>query len=194
MKILLRHSTFVFILFCSNGLWAQSVKQKVTIDDYNKWHVIENENIAPDGKWISFSLKYNGADTLVLKNTKRDSSFYFPKASKGGFSRNSKWFLFYQNQNDLVLLNVDKLKSEKFSSIKDYQINNTSTIIAMLNKNNQLEVINLKTNERSSIENVVEFALSPDGKLVIITEIMIQLIDNLNQITKADTILNNRLG
>jgi dipeptidyl aminopeptidase/acylaminoacyl peptidase len=161
--------------------FGQNQKKKLTQKDYDSWCLLEDENIAPNGKWLSFKLKYNnGKDTLVLKTVKNNKAFNFPNASNGQFSSDSKWFTYSTHQKKLILLNLEKNSQLEFDEVKKYQIDQGSNSIGVLSNRDTLVVINLKKQKTIVIPKVKEFEFSSNGNLAIAkdTSVVVGTTDN----------------
>lgn len=161
--------------------FGQNQKRKLTEKDYDSWCLLEDENIAPNGKWLSFKLKYNnGKDTLVLKTVKNNKAFNFPNASNGQFSSDSKWFIYSTHQKKLILLNLEKNSQLEFHEVKKYQIDQLSNSIGVLSNKDTLVVINLKKQKTIVIPKVKEFEFSSNGNLAIAkdTSVVVGTTDN----------------
>ena len=49
--------------------YGQAPKRDVTVDDYAKWGTLYEEAISPDGKWVTYGIRYDaGPDTLFVQN------------------------------------------------------------------------------------------------------------------------------
>lgn len=189
-----KYKIVFFIFLCGQVFFGQDQKKKLSEKEYERWHILEDENIAPNGKWVSFLLNYNNEnDTLVLKNTKNEKTFFYPKAASGKFSSNSKWFLYYENQNELILVDLDTNKKQSFSEVKSYQIDDQSKILAVLKTSDTLSTINLISGETNKLNNVKEYSFSSSGILAIIKEVSVSFINPIHNL-KDSTIATGENG
>ena len=173
-----KNGIIIFILLCGILTFSQNQKKKLNENEYDRWYLLVDENITPNGKWVSFLLKYNnGNDTLVLKNTKNEKTFFYPKASSGKFSSDSKWFSYYVNQNELILLNLETYKKQSFSQVNSYQIDDQSKILAVLKTSDTLNIVSLNSGETRNLAEVKEYSFSPNGILAIIKEESVSVIN-----------------
>lgn len=189
-----KYRIVLYILLYGQVLFGQNQKKKLDENEYDRWYVLVDENIAQNGKWVSFLLKYNnGNDTLVLKNTKNEKTFFYPKANSGKFSSNSKWFSYYVNQNELILVDLETNKKQSFTEVKSYQIDDQSKILAVLKTSDTLSIVNLISGETNKLNNVKEYSFSSSGILAIVKEASVSVIDS-NYNLKDSTIATSENG
>lgn len=175
-----------FIFLCGQLFFGQDQKKKLSEKEYDRWHLLEDENSAPNGKWVSFVLKYNnGNDTLVLKNTQNEKTFFYPKATSGKFSSNSKWFSYSVNQKELILVNLETYKKQSFADVKNYQIEDQSKMLAVLKTADTLNIVNLVSGETNNLNKVKEYSFSSTGILAIIKQKSVSVIDFDNSLNDS---------
>ncbi|HSC27894.1 MAG TPA: prolyl oligopeptidase family serine peptidase [Vicinamibacterales bacterium] len=80
---------------------AQSAPKKaLTIDDYTKWRSIGEQEISPDGRWVTYTLRLTNTiqaeakPVLHLKNLETDEEIMVEHATDGTFSPDSKWIAY----------------------------------------------------------------------------------------------------
>jgi len=193
MNTINKYSIFFFILLCGQVFFCQDQKKILTEKEYNRWHVIQDENIAPNGKWMSFILKYNnGNDTLVLKNIKNDKTFYYSKGSNARFSSDNNWFLYLQNQSELKILNLKTNKEQSFSGVKNYQIDKQSKRVAVLIANDSLIILDLIYGNSKVQNKVKDYSFCSNGSLAIIKQNSVTFINSFETLKEyAITSSNN---
>ncbi|MFD2909809.1 alpha/beta hydrolase family protein [Flavobacterium ardleyense] len=167
----------ILIIFLGCQLaFGQSTIINSTEKGYERWHTLEEENVAPNGKWITFVVRYeNGNDTLVVKESKGKKQFVFPNSVNGQFSSDSKWFTFLNSTNQLLVFNLEKCTKEAFKEVKKYQIDQLAKNIAIRTNNDTLMIMQLKTKKLLHIPKVKEFEFSPKGDLVVLKETSVVL-------------------
>src|SRR5690606_12546339 len=91
-------------LFFLQVMFSQSItKEKLTTEDYGKWSTLIHENLSPNGKWITYKLRYDsGIDTLFVRHTATSKQYYFPKGNNAAFSNDDQWLTV--NRENIVLL------------------------------------------------------------------------------------------
>ncbi len=92
MQTIIIWVSYLLFLYGSASLHGQARRGRVvTPADHKLWHTLTDENISPDGKWVSYILDYaNGPDTLFLHSTKSNKRYIFPNAKTGTFSPDGK--------------------------------------------------------------------------------------------------------
>lgn len=79
---------------------APGARKPLTIADYSKWRSIEDAVIAPDGKWVAYTLRFTNtlpADAkpvLHLRNLDTNQEIEIQHAHDGTFSRDSRWLAY----------------------------------------------------------------------------------------------------
>lgn len=159
--------TLVLGIQFSNG--QTTLKPLPTMEDYDKWSTLTQEKIAPDGKWIAYTLKYDsGLDTLFIKNTATSRQHSFPKGRNAVFSGDSKWLSLHQ-QDGIVLLDLKTGKERSVPDAVKTDFNVESEyLVTCIRKGDtqQLLLLDLKKGTEQKILEIKEYTISPDGKLV----------------------------
>ena len=177
MKNIAINGNIVLLVFLGCQIAFAQIKKKISAEiDYEKWHTLENEKLAPNGNWITFELTYeNENDTLVLKQSKSKKQFNFSNGSDGQFSTDSKWLTLLKSTDELVLFNLEKGTKEAFKGVKKYQVDQLAKSLAILTNKDTLVVVQLKTKKLLQLPNVKEFEFSSKGDLVILKDTSVVL-------------------
>lgn len=177
----IKRNIIILICLVYQLAFGQSQKRKLVEKDYEIWHTLEKENVALNGKWVTFELRYdNENDTLVVIELKSKRQFNFPKGSNGQFSSDSKWFTYTNNKNELILFNLEKFTKDEFKDVKKHLIDPKAKSIGVLTIKNTLVVKQLKTKKELQIPKVNEFEFSSNGNLVVLkdTSVVLFTADN----------------
>jgi len=104
---------FVVMLFTisltSAHCHAQAAKKSpVGKADYMLWSELMLEKISEDGKWVSYTLRNENADTTVVRSVGSNKQFKLPQASNGIFL--GSLYLYYEVSGQVNILNLEKGK------------------------------------------------------------------------------------
>jgi dipeptidyl aminopeptidase/acylaminoacyl peptidase len=75
-------------------------KKALTVADYSKWRNIEDAVISPDGRWVSYALRFantlpqDGKPVLHLRNLDTNQEVEIANAHDGTFSLDSRWLVY----------------------------------------------------------------------------------------------------
>lgn len=144
-------------------------KKQVTATDYSLWSKFNQTLMSLDGRWVSYGLEYEKADTLFLQGTIPKQRFCFPKANWATFSPKSDWFSYYQ-KDSLYLFDLkqeQKLFVDKI--IVDYLYSGDGSYLLVFKKEGatiHLQVLNLKNQSSVYIYDIVSYKVSPDAKRI----------------------------
>ncbi|UFH34911.1 alpha/beta hydrolase family protein [Flavobacterium acetivorans] len=142
----------------------------MTSQDYGKWSTITQENIAPNGKWISYKLVYDlKKDSMFVKNTSTMKQYCFPQANSIVFSENNQWFIV--NQKKTVLLqNTSTDEHKRIDSVikADFIVDGKFLVLLLDSIQTQdLLILDLKNKTDYKIRNIKEAVISPDKKNIV---------------------------
>ncbi len=153
------HYSRCFVFFCcllstaaflSNPCHLQAqtdALRSLDHSDYDLWTSLSSQQISNDGKWISFSTKSGKSKaqpTLFIRQNRATKEYSIPRGSGAKFTFDSK-FVIYRITPD-----PEKIASLKKAKVPADQI--PGTII---------EIMNLSTGKRTSIDRVSSFKI-PD--------------------------------
>ncbi len=75
-------------------------KKVLTVDEYSKWRAIDASRISPDGKWVSYGVRFTNVVTpdakpvLHIVNLATNEDIAIPDATNAQFSSDSKWIVY----------------------------------------------------------------------------------------------------
>ncbi len=125
---------------------AQS-KGKIPTKDFQLWVKLNNEKLASDGKWISFTIaNTSGKDTLLLLNTVNNQVQKIPSGRNGNFSPDANWFT-YNKDNEVVLIDLNNNKARNFSNNK--KLSEITIYLNAINQTNMQALVNSVSNPSS---------------------------------------------
>jgi dipeptidyl aminopeptidase/acylaminoacyl peptidase len=175
MKLLYRINTITLLFIALQILPIKchsQQKRKLTPDDYKLWNTLASGKLADDGSWISYSISHaDDKDTLYLKNTATNFKYSFPSGHGENFTSDSNWFSYIKNDS-LNLLNLHTGKMRRFEGLSQDTFTPDSRYVLLYNEALKTFTFHdLKTFITTTIENVKEKNLNPNGNmLAIITE------------------------
>ncbi len=147
----MKHFTqFLFCLFLSTSLLAQSQKRPLTGADYDRWQSVRSEKISDDGRWIAYQVDPQEGDgrldvTSSVTNNNR-THYVFPRGYMALFTADSK-FLVMRLKVPLADTRKAKLKKKKPDEMpKD-----------------SLLVLNLTTGKSTKLPNAKSFVFGKDS-------------------------------
>lgn len=149
-------------------LFSQHKKQ-LTATDYSLWSKFNQTLMSLDGKWVSYGLEYERADTLFLHGIKHKQRFSFPKANWAIFAPKSDWFSYYQ-KDSLYLFDL-KRERKLFvdTMIVDYLYSGDGSYLLVFKNEGRtinLQLLHLETQKSVSIGGIVSYKISPDAKRI----------------------------
>lgn len=86
-----RISCFCFLLVACPALGQALQKKALKEADYKLWGTLDHQKISDHGGWVSYSMRYENADTLFVKNTVHGKTFAYPRSYDGVFGGEA-WF------------------------------------------------------------------------------------------------------
>ena len=161
--------SFIFMVLVACPLLGQ-VPQKRYLDpnEYHKWSDLHPMGISPDGKWASGLLRYDrGTDTLFVKNTQCNHTYYLPNGTRGQFSADSQWFAFLDPKKGLGMLALGNKEStirwtanvQRFSFSKKGQY----LLLELQEKESrQLKIKDLKEGFLQTMGKIEEYQWNPE--------------------------------
>jgi dipeptidyl aminopeptidase/acylaminoacyl peptidase len=164
----------IYLTLLSNAFVVAQTPEKLkySAELDSLWSMDTNiYKISNDGKWVIFSEKYpNDKMTVWLMATNGNKLFQFPNSEYLNFSSNSKWFACITNENELISINLQNGKEKRYNNISDYGFSNNGTHIAMSHQisatGKKLLIINLETQKKEQIPNVLKFEWHPRKNLL----------------------------
>jgi dipeptidyl aminopeptidase/acylaminoacyl peptidase len=148
-------------------------KQMLTREDYKLWSTMTAEQFSDDGKWASYSLRYeSGMDTLFVKRTDGRKTFAFPKGRTGSFN-GEKWFAYLDEQQRLTVFDLEKRNRHTTEKVTRYQWigNGKYLLLFQMDDEGEYRIIiqDTKGTEAFRVEHAITFSVSHSGELVAFT-------------------------
>lgn len=165
----------LLVLCCLIG-HSQNELKTITPEEYNLWSTLSHENISADGNWFTYKLTYTTADTIFVQNTKSKLKYPFPLAKEGIFSQNSTFFMLTDKAKATAILNLKTGNLLRFSNTIRQQFFLDGKYAALLETGKELKIIELATQNTHTIPKVLDFNISKDGKIAILTQGRIDLV------------------
>jgi len=138
MKSLIKLLVITFFLLYGNVLNAQ--KRAMTLEDLKKWNTLAEEQISPNGKFVSFVVAPNDKTDgdLFLYDTKNATTKKFERGfnAKLGFDNN---LLIYQ-----IAVQSDTLRKKKLDKVKKDKLPKDSLGIYLFEKDTILKIEKIK--------------------------------------------------
>lgn len=106
-----------FLLFFINAYSQETSKIPLSHDVYNSWNKIEQWNISPDGKWLTYEINpQKGDGWLHVYNTENGTKDSIARGYKASFSPNSDFIAFKIKPEENVIrdLKIKKKKKDQF--------------------------------------------------------------------------------
>lgn len=137
----MKNIVVLFLLLLSFPLSSQ--KKVLDHPDFELWNSIKGASIAPNGQYVLYSLEKGEKDNyLKIQDSKANTLFDYPRASKAMFTYDSKYVVFTIKawQDSILALRKEKVKKEdlpkdslglfnletkelqKFEGLKNYKI------------------------------------------------------------------------
>lgn len=160
--------SFFILPVVSCPLWGQPVQKKqLTESDYHLWGELRQDKVAADGSWASYRMEYEkGIDTLFVTNTTTKKTYSFPSANNSVFAGNN--YFVCRDTKGLHILNLTTGKQEGHAPVSqcDYS-SKTNQLIFLTKAEKVLNMINLQTKVTHTIDDVQQFAMSPNEKEIL---------------------------
>lgn len=158
--------------FSTCPIWGQVVQKKQIMEsDYHLWGKLNLDKVASNGKWSSYSMRYEkGADTLFVSNTETSKKFDFPSGKNSLFA-GTNHFVCMDDKGALRILNLVTGKQRIYPPVSHYDYSIETNQIVLLSKEEQvLKIINLKTDVTDTINDVQNFKMDPSKKELVFTK------------------------
>ena len=191
-KKIVRKSFLFFsaAILASLTAYPQDTLPLLTKKDYDRWQILSQTDISPDGRWIACRLdRVEGNDTLFIIPTDPavDTSYAFAFASGIKFTRDGQWAAFrigYSKEETekkkekheeiryrMMLLHLPDGRTQEFRDIRSYDFSRTSRWLAMQaykppkskQKGSDLILRTLADGVTQNFGNVTEWAFNKPG-------------------------------
>lgn len=171
LKILHQFLLLLFILPLACPLWGQvGQKKDLTETDYDLWETIQMDKLSPDGRWASYTtVPEKGERTLSVRNTSNAKTYSVPSGWNSLFTPDH--FFYCQSGNDVHYINLKEGKKQTIPGVGQYQYSQKHNLLIYLHKaspqNKTLHIQTPAGKILKSIDNVVQYSLSPDGQQLL---------------------------
>lgn len=171
------HHIITALLVLNVMLLQAQPKKKILPEDYNTWSELKDKKMAPNGKWISFTMDYRvGTDTLLLQHTTTGKRHKFPKGKRAEFTPDSNWFL-YSIDNVVVVMSLNGKTNDTILKVKKQAFDRANKTLAILTtEDTKLLLYKTERQKPQEIPNTKDFAFSSKGALALITDKGIELM------------------
>jgi dipeptidyl aminopeptidase/acylaminoacyl peptidase len=165
-----------FMLLLISGMGNAQSDSSIPAKDYHLWVQIQEEKLAPDGKWIAFHTRHQeNKDTLFLYSTAKKNVQKFANGEKAAFSPDANWFTFNE-KDQLMLINLKSNHSKKIPSVAKIAYGQ-SGMIGILSTDKKLLLYTPNDTNPQVVEKVEDFSYNANGVLALISENTIKIFD-----------------
>lgn len=169
------------MFWVANATYGQGQKHGLQVSEYNQWSTLQNENIAPNGNWIAYSLHYEEEvpDTLFVKNVKTGREFIVPNAAAATFSGDSR-VVAVKLENGILLRELNGSKAQTIENVAHFEFYAKAPYLILLTKKDNkeaLQILNYNTQQRFDFPAVKSFSCSADGRIALSTGTKVSIIN-----------------
>ncbi|WP_281323473.1 S9 family peptidase [Flavobacterium aestivum] len=156
---------FIFWLVTCPQLWGQdNQKRFLTKEEYSLWSKLVARKLSNNGDWASYLLLYESKkDTLFVKSTKNNVTYYFPNAKDGEFNGESEFACIARDT--LLLQNLSTGNLNKTPNVYDFAFSSNEHFLAVLIKQAQekytLEIKDATGKVQERISDVSQWYFEP---------------------------------
>ncbi|MGF6850210.1 dienelactone hydrolase [Chitinophaga sp. W3I9] len=166
--------SLAFILFTVCN--AQSPhKPLIDTSIYNKWPIITDPLISPNGLYVSYIVKNDpvGSWTLIIRSIHEDWELKVPGGEKLCFTNNEGFAVFSRSNDSLFIVRLGKSVLEGMADIKSFELKGDGdNEVLIMNKGNDslstLQLLNFSTKRTISFLNIKNYVISSDAKSLIL--------------------------
>jgi dipeptidyl aminopeptidase/acylaminoacyl peptidase len=110
--------------------------------DYGQWESPGAATLSPDGSWLAYGInRVDETSELRVRRLDRDTTIVLPFATSARFTGDTRWLAY----------TIGPTPEEREKATEENPVRN------------RLGLLNLRTLEKTEVERVASFALSPDG-------------------------------
>lgn len=123
----------IFGLVACPALGQVLAKQPVTEADYHLWGTLRLEALSEKGSWVQYRMQYeSGNDTLFIKNTAREETHAFPRASMPQFAAERTFAC--RRRDSLILLDLVSRDCKYMPDVLQYGFSANGDYLVTLEK------------------------------------------------------------
>jgi len=157
------------------GCTANIYAQKPTLDSnaYQKWQSVKNESISNNGEYVSYVINNEplNSSTVVLKAIRRGWEMKIPDVNNVKFTSDSQRAIFLAKNDSLYIVKLGGTTETVIPSVSMFTIPTRGRGNVMIyrtrNDPKGLVLYNLSRGNGSNFENVNNFVLSDDEKVLV---------------------------
>lgn len=164
---------FILPLVACPALGQVVQKKQLTPADYRLWGDLNFDKMAPNEKWASYRMRYEGGiDTLFVRNTFTHQTYSFPSAENSLFIKNNDFIC--QRGDTIEILNLGTGQQETIAGVKGFDYSQeTDQLIVLCSAGQDKHTLRIKSlwnNNEKAISDVISFSLNPNGKQLLYTQ------------------------
>lgn len=170
LKIIYRQSAaiicFAALFITATALNAQTNAKPA---NYGEWGVLGSPKIAPDGKWVTFSMAYkDGRDTLFVAAVDGGTKFTFPKGTFGSYGKMG--WLALRMDGKLLLFNPASKVQKHLGSAGDFTFSASGKYLIYDTSDDagkSLHLYNLLSGKDETISAVSEYKYNANADAIV---------------------------
>lgn len=167
---------FILLGYVGNVFAQASQKQQYSEKLDSLWSIgTYISGMSANSQWVAFEEDFpNKRREVIISKTNGAKLFRLPESYALEFSADSKWFGCISNKKELILIDLESEKEERFSKIGSYQFSSDGNYVGMLQEGPanimELLIIALKTNSViRKIPGVTAFDWHPTENILLAT-------------------------
>lgn len=149
---------FVFVTLVNQPVVFSQTSREITVDDFDLFERVSQQKISNNGIWIAYQQKPAKGDGFVrVVNTKDGKEYTFERGTSPQFTDDSNW---------LKVTIVPHKKTRNEEREEEANKSDDKSKEKPKKEKNKMELLNLKTGERTTINEVANSKFSDDSKWV----------------------------
>lgn len=163
-------TAFILFALISCPLCAQDRQMKeLAAKDYHLWSLPSIGEITADGKWMTYRINYEDADTLTLKGTDGGNHYQFASGFNGRFLE-KEMFACQTKDSLLSIIHLKTGNKKTFEKVIDYAVAGAYLLILrQVDGLKSLIISDPTAKKRYTEKGIIEFKISPDKNAVAVT-------------------------
>lgn len=154
---------------------AQNQAKKVYNENLDSWwsKVTSVYKLSRNGIWAVIGEGFeNGEIKFTLVNTKNIKQLKLINSDYPVFSNDSKWLAMKSHENKLKLINLQNLHQVTYENVSSFEFSNDGRYLAYIlikqNGKKSLNIIQLKDNDLTEIEDAIDYKWNPAKNMIIV--------------------------
>ncbi|WP_415830994.1 prolyl oligopeptidase family serine peptidase [Flavobacterium weaverense] len=143
--------------------------KELDAQEYHLWSLPSIGEITSDGKWMTYRINYEKADTLTVKGIEGGKNYQFASGFNGRFFDRGM-FACQTKDSLLSIVNLKTGNKKSFDKVTDYAV--AGRYLLILRQENGLKsliISDATAKKRYTEKNIIEFKISPDNNMVAVT-------------------------